>query len=519
MSEDRPPRPAPRTSRSPLRNYVLLLITGFALVISWDEIGFFVFLLLLGAVLSYLGDQLGSYCGKQRLSILGLRPRYTAGLINLGTGLLITAITFGGAVWVSEDVRTAVFSVSELREQAKKLRVLEISMREDLAKVSKELNEAKISYDAAQKESVALSKERDGLALQTRTLEQQKLVLAQDNEGLAGRNVELAGLNQKLAQSNQTLDARSAQLDRSIEEKLVEIDRLNQALEKKETAPVVISKGQVLLEETAAVASEITTEALTEVVQDITDQIAARVQLLDVKLRPGSARYLVRHGVRQVKTRLNEIVEFYKQALKEGKISETEIPKICHISPVSPRNVSIGERLRRVFFDIRPNLLVLKAGEEVARTVVDGSLPPEKVLDQLLYFDQLVGSALRERGVSATVLKHGRASDNPKRLFQLVRFAEKVHATKASQVVLCRVSDAVFTFVEPTLEYGFESSFEPLQGSPSENPDAPSIAVLDFKTPDLAQAGFELVLPEPTLSADTLMPGVGASLGAGEGGR
>ena len=49
-------------------------------------------LLVLGGVLSTLGDQLGSKVGKARLSLFNLRPRKTAVVITALTGSLILSL-------------------------------------------------------------------------------------------------------------------------------------------------------------------------------------------------------------------------------------------------------------------------------------------------------------------------------------------------------------------------------------------------------------------------------------------
>lgn len=503
-----PPRPqSANRSRSPLRNYLLLLVTGFALVVSWDEIGFFIFLLIMGGMLSYLGDQLGSYCGKQRLSILGLRPKYTAGLINLATGLLITILTFGGAIYVSEDVRVAVFKVGELRRQT--------------ARVQAELKEAHIQNQAAlsqtrqlEQEKSQLETEKTNLAAEKASLEEIRVQLAKDNEGLAGRNVELADRNGDLARSNEELEARGQELDHSIGEKLEEIDRLNKALEKKEIAPVVISRGQVLLEETAAVPLDVTTGALQEALGELTDSIAARVALLDVQFDDRAARFVVQYGVKGIMRRLKEIRDFHAAEVERGESTPEKAPKVCHIAPISTRNVSVGERLARIFFDVRPDVQVFSAGQEIARTVVDGALPAAKILDQLMYFDQQVRSVLRERGVNANVVRRGGPVEDPARLLELVRLADAARATDIVQVALCRAGQDIFAFGDPAIVYALEGAAGDAAGGAGDlRAEAVGPPRLDLDSRSLGDAGFELILPEPTLSADTLLQGGVPTLG------
>jgi uncharacterized protein (DUF3084 family) len=61
-------------------------VTGWLLILA---------VLILGGVLSTLGDRLGSRIGKARLSLFQLRPRKTAVLVTVLTGSLISALTLG----------------------------------------------------------------------------------------------------------------------------------------------------------------------------------------------------------------------------------------------------------------------------------------------------------------------------------------------------------------------------------------------------------------------------------------
>ena len=67
--------------------------------------------LVLGGVLSTLGDRLGSRIGKARLSLFQMRPRRTAVVITVLTGSLISALTLGLMVAVSERLRVGLFSL------------------------------------------------------------------------------------------------------------------------------------------------------------------------------------------------------------------------------------------------------------------------------------------------------------------------------------------------------------------------------------------------------------------------
>jgi uncharacterized protein (DUF3084 family) len=74
-------------------------------------------LIVVSGVVAYIGNLVGRATGRRRLSIFGLRPRYTATLITILTGMLITLISITSVLVFSQDARTALFELSALREQ------------------------------------------------------------------------------------------------------------------------------------------------------------------------------------------------------------------------------------------------------------------------------------------------------------------------------------------------------------------------------------------------------------------
>src|SRR3954470_8253480 len=69
-------------------------------------------LLALCGFIAYVGDLLGRRLGKKRLSVFGLRPKHTAILLTIVTGVLIAGVTFGAAL-VSVPMFRAVVTRGE----------------------------------------------------------------------------------------------------------------------------------------------------------------------------------------------------------------------------------------------------------------------------------------------------------------------------------------------------------------------------------------------------------------------
>ena len=95
-------------------------MTGWLLILS---------LLILGGILSTLGDRLGTRVGKARLSIFKLRPKSTAVLITVFTGSIISAISFAIMVAFNSQLRVGLFQLediqAEIEDSEKELKMLE----------------------------------------------------------------------------------------------------------------------------------------------------------------------------------------------------------------------------------------------------------------------------------------------------------------------------------------------------------------------------------------------------------
>jgi len=75
-----------------------------------------VVLVVMGGAIAYIGDKLGSKVGKRKMSVFGLRPKYTSILVTIVTGIIIAASTLGIMALVSSNVRTALFGMEALKQ-------------------------------------------------------------------------------------------------------------------------------------------------------------------------------------------------------------------------------------------------------------------------------------------------------------------------------------------------------------------------------------------------------------------
>ena len=100
-----------------------------------------IFLLLLGGLISTLGDILGSRIGKARLSILKLRPKKTAILITILTGSFISASSLSLMILVNRQLRVGLFRLGDLQKKLQDSRQVLIPLKEERQKLENKIKD------------------------------------------------------------------------------------------------------------------------------------------------------------------------------------------------------------------------------------------------------------------------------------------------------------------------------------------------------------------------------------------
>ncbi len=89
-------------------------------------------LLVLSGFLAYLGDILGRRIGRKKLTLFGLRPKYTAIFITVLTGVLITLFTLTIMTLLSQNMMDALFHLDAIKKDLKKTKKLADVQRAEL---------------------------------------------------------------------------------------------------------------------------------------------------------------------------------------------------------------------------------------------------------------------------------------------------------------------------------------------------------------------------------------------------
>lgn len=162
-------------------------------------------LVVVGGAIAFIGDRLGSKVGKKKLTIFGLRPKHTSVLVTILTGISITTMTLAVMTTVSDNVRTALFGMEQLRQT-----MAETENR--LAYASKELDNSKAEQAKTDATLAQTRRDLDQLMEQRRELEQRADELQRGNDALEAAKAELMAENNNLASQNQGLADDNAKL-------------------------------------------------------------------------------------------------------------------------------------------------------------------------------------------------------------------------------------------------------------------------------------------------------------------
>ena len=286
--------------------------------------------LVLGGVLSTLGDRLGSRIGKARLSLFQMRPRRTAVVITVLTGSLISALTLGLMVAVSERLRVGLFQLDELETRLRSSRKsLQLSLKQ-LDQNQAELAQARSDRAAAEQQLAPLKKQRQ-------ELEAERDRLGQD---VAARDEELRQLQQRTRRSQQEL--------RQLERNVLDL----------RSGDVVLSTGQPLTMAKVAIPKpELARQATEDVLRQANIQAYQRVL---PGQKPEQQLLLIPRS---------EVIKVEK-ALRSGG------PWVISIH--SAGNVLRGEKQVLAFADVRRSRQVLEAGQVLASLSLDPEQSSQK---------------------------------------------------------------------------------------------------------------------------------------------
>ncbi|HEY0394038.1 MAG TPA: DUF3084 domain-containing protein [Candidatus Elarobacter sp.] len=99
------------------------MLSGIALVLG---------IAIVAGLIAYIGDRVGHQVGRKRLTMFGLRPKYTSTIVAVATGMLIALSVTMAALIASQQVRVAFFRLGQINARINELQAQAIKMQADI---------------------------------------------------------------------------------------------------------------------------------------------------------------------------------------------------------------------------------------------------------------------------------------------------------------------------------------------------------------------------------------------------
>jgi len=390
--------------------------------------------------IAYWGDILGRRMGKRRLTIFGLRPRYTAIVTTTITGMLIAVFTIAVMVIASDSAHQLVLRGAQIlkehraaqeayaratkelsyqrrvaveaREDAKEavrqrnLLTAEIArLTGELGRLRADLRKSKAALVLAEKRLRVLTAERERLTQDVKTLradlDQNREVLAKAQGELSTTKADLESAREQLANAQTDITAAKREIEarkQEISEREKDIARLEEKRARLETwlRNELAPKYKALLER--RIIFGVNEEIARRVIRcdqpkaDIRRELLALLDDADSVARAKGAEAGDNpRSVEIIHVKLETGTQGEEVPFTESQIIDAVVDNISADSgSVVVLVVSIGNSVdgEQALVDLIPcsNVLVYSAGDEIADTTIDGSLSRGRILESLVTF-------------------------------------------------------------------------------------------------------------------------------------
>ena len=329
-------------------------------------------LMAMGGIIAYLGDKIGTRVGKRRLTLFGLRPKYTSVIITILSGTLIACLTVATMAVLNENVRVALFGLSRLHAEMDRLNEDIAAKNEALSQGEKLLHEKNAEIDRMTGRLSTISDELSQVEAQRNNMQAQ-LSVVEDAYEKAKADITTSAAEIK------ALEETKAELSGNIEKLNQEREVLIDSISAIREGTVIFRAGQVI--NTAVVDAHMDKETaagvLANILNDINGALCERLNVQDknavlVRVRP----------------------EDFEKAVAD--ITDAKDKKLIRITAAG--NIILGESAV-VNFDIHDDITIYKEGDLILEKNLDEYKDFQNLDLKLLRFLKDVNQISQEKGV------------------------------------------------------------------------------------------------------------------------
>jgi len=323
------------------------------------------------AIVAYVGDFVGMKIGKRRISLFGLRPRYTSSFITVLTGIMITVVTLWLLSMTSETVRTALFSMkfvqrqitqltSQLQESRQEYQEMEFKLfasQDDLQRKQAELKAAQDKFESVLGQLNQVKRDLKIQADKSAVVEKERVRLEEELKGLETKR---SNLEKSVASLRAQMDSLKKGLEQVREGRII-------ALAKEVLGQVPLSRGS---------SREAVKAALSTLMEQAKVELALRSGVKPEKISLFSER----------ENELENPEPFI------GKPSRTVIRLVAESNAVRDEPVSVS-------LQAHESILVFKKGQVLGTKPIGASLSREEAEKELFKLLREINSLSIQKGI------------------------------------------------------------------------------------------------------------------------
>lgn len=355
-------------------------------------------MVIFGGLLALLGDRVGMKVGKKRLSIFGLRPKYTSMIITVFTGIVIAGLTLLALTVMSEYARTAIFELRTIQAQLK-------SSTKRVTVLSGRIMQKESEYQTLTAKHLETRKNLEKVIQQKKLVEEAKKYIEKQKAEVEFQVNELQKLNDNLQISNKELENRSLNMSKILDEfnEQLSVLRLEEERYKKQienyegmlsklqdqqttivSKPILFYVGEILV---AKVVEPVTnTDKIYEKLIEPILQEANEVAFDRGARIPGSKNYALRVSSRRV----GEVC---------AQLAESKIKSVVRV--IVEKN-SVIEDPVTVRIEIYPNQRIFNSDEIITEAEVSSEIPESELRDRLFTLLIVANNKAIDKGIIST---------------------------------------------------------------------------------------------------------------------
>ena len=174
-------------------------------------INIMILVLIFSGIIAYIGDRIGMKAGKKRVSLFGLRPRYSSMIITVMTGILIALLTISILLFTYTNLRQALFNINDVLDRLQNL-------NQKLEERDQELEQLKTEIDQKTTELEELTLQRDELTSELEQTEEEYEQTKQDLSEAHNEIEQLKTTREELQKNIALLEEEKTTLENQVNE-------------------------------------------------------------------------------------------------------------------------------------------------------------------------------------------------------------------------------------------------------------------------------------------------------------